>query len=52
MVDYRKLYYRLFGALADAVEALEQSEPERAKALLIAAQQDAEDLYITAEESQ
>ena len=50
MVNYQKLYFRLFAAVADAVEALEQNKSERAKELLIRAQQETEELYLSAEE--
>ena len=49
MPDFEKLYYYLFGVLADAVEAIEMENYEEAKELLIAAQQNAEEEYIEAE---
>ena len=49
MVNFEKLYFHLFGAMADAVEALEKKEYEKAKEILIAAQQEAEEKYIDAE---
>ena len=49
MVDFEKLYFHLFGAMANAVEALEKKEYEKAKEILIAAQQKAEAEYIDAE---
>ena len=49
MVDYRKLYFHLFGVLADAVEAIEAGNSEKAREILIAAQQAAEEEYINAE---
>ena len=48
MVDYKQLYFHVFAAVADAVEALEQSEPIRAKQMLIAAMQEAEEQYLKA----
>ena len=39
---YKELYFKLFAAMADAVEALEHREPDAAKQLLISAQQEAE----------
>ena len=50
MTDYKTLYFALFAAAADAVEALEQDNAGLAKQILIAAQQKAEDDYICAEE--
>ena len=49
MVNFEKLYFHLFGAMADAVEALEKKEYKKAKEILIAAQQEAEEKYIDAE---
>lgn len=49
MPDYKKLYFKLFAALADAVEALEAADCEAAKRILILAQQEAEETYISAE---
>ena len=47
---YRTLYFRLFSAAADAVEALEYEDLAAAKALLIVALQDAEEQVISEEE--
>lgn len=41
-MDYESLYYRLFAAMADAVEALEKQNYGQAKEILILAQQKAE----------
>ena len=46
MVDFRELYFRLFGVMADAVEELEKENIGRAKEMLIAAMQVAEEKYI------
>ena len=46
MPDYRKLYSILFNSITDALELLEQGNLETAKAILITAQQKAEDEYI------
>ena len=46
MPDFEKLYFRLFSAMADAVEAIEEEEYETAKEILIATQQEAEEAYI------
>ena len=50
MVDYKKLYFSLFAALADATEALEQKETVLALQILIRAQQEAEERYLTEED--
>ena len=50
MTNFRKLYFKLFAAMADAVELLEKGEQERALERLIRAQQEAEEQYISAEE--
>lgn len=47
MPDFEKLYFKLFAALADAVEDLESGDPARAKDRLIRAQQEAEEEYIS-----
>ena len=49
MVDYKELYFHLFGVMADAVEELEKGNVETAKELLIAAMQEAEETYIESE---
>lgn len=49
MPDYKKLYFRLFAAMADAVEYLEQGQPFQAKECLIRAQQEAEEEYLREE---
>ena len=50
MQDYRKLYHLLFNAITDALENIEAGEPETARFLLIRAQQQAEEQYLTAED--
>ena len=50
MPDYKELYFHLFGVLADAVDALEDGDSEKAKELLIQAQQQAEDDYLEEDE--
>ena len=50
-VVYRDLYFTLFGAVADAVEALENNEPLLAKKLLIVAMREAEERIISQEEN-
>ena len=48
-MDYQALYYKLFNAFTDILEALEAQNYGQAKALLIAAQQETEELYINTE---
>lgn len=48
-MDYQALYYKLFNAFTNILEALEAQNYGQAKALLIAAQQESEQLYIDAE---
>ena len=47
MPDYKKLYFMLFAAMADAVEDLEQENYGAAKQRLISAQQEAEEEYLS-----
>ena len=49
MTDYQKMYTTLFNAITDALEQMEKQNYGTAKDVLIAAQQQAEDIYITAE---
>jgi len=49
MPDYRALYFKLFAAMADAVEHLEEGRPFLAKERLISAQQEAEEEYLKEE---
>ena len=49
MMDDKKMYTTLFNAVTDAVEKMEAQNYGNAKALLIAAQQKAEEIYITAQ---
>jgi len=51
MTDYKKLYYKLFNAVTDALEALEQLNVGQAKELLLRAQQEAEELYLSEEDA-
>ena len=46
---YESLYYKLFAAVANAVESLERSEPAAARNALIAAMRDAEETVVSAE---
>ena len=50
MEELPKYYTNLFNGVSDAIEALQHFDYEEALAVLIQAQQDAEELYIDAEE--
>ena len=53
MIPYKKMYFHLFNRITDALEALEaleRGEAERARAVLIAAQQEGEELYLSADD--
>ncbi len=50
MPDYRPLYFKLFAALADAVDALEAANYGRARDILMAAQQLTEEQFMDADE--
>lgn len=52
MEDYKSLYFSLFGAVADATDALEQGNLELARTILIEAQKTAEENYISMKESE
>jgi hypothetical protein len=47
---YRDLYYKLFAAIADAVEFLENNEPLAAKKTMIAVMREAEEITVSSEE--
>ena len=49
MTDYRKMYSTLFNAITDALAQIENQNHGDAKSTLIAAQQKAEEMYITAQ---
>ena len=49
---YKELYYKLFAATADAVEDIEQANYGKALQRLIAAQQEAEERYVSAEDEE
>ena len=51
MQDYQKLYTMLFNACTDAVEAMDRMDFGTARTLLVRAQQEAEERYLSAEES-
>jgi hypothetical protein len=49
-MNYEKLYGILFNGITDALDMLEREEWQRAKSILMRAQQAAEDYYIEGEE--
>ena len=49
MEDFKKLYFYLFGKVADALEELEKENIGRAKEMLVTAMQEAEERYIEEE---
>ena len=49
MPDYKELYFNLFAKIADASDALELGDSEKAFSILIEAQQRAEELYLREE---
>lgn len=48
-MDYEKLYHLLFNVITDALEQMESQNFGTAKETLITAQQEAEELYMSAE---
>lgn len=48
---YQKMYLTLFNAVTDALRLLEQGDAQGAKKLLEQAQQEAEELYIAADDA-
>ena len=46
MTDYKTMYLHLFNRVTDAVNALEAMNFGQAKALLVCAQQEAEERYL------
>ena len=48
-MDYEKLYHLLFNAITDALKQMESQNFVTAKETLITAQQEAEELYMSAE---
>lgn len=51
MPNYQHLYTLLFNAITDALRQMDAQNPAAAKLLLIIAQQQAENLYISDEEN-
>ena len=47
---FKTMYLHLFNRVTDALRALEAGDPTQARALLIAAQQECEALYLSADE--
>ena len=50
MPNYEKLYFTLFNSLTDAIEEMERQNYGNAVAILQAAQQQAEELYMDQED--
>lgn len=50
MPNYQELYFKLFGAVADALEHMEEDNYGLARQTLISAQQEAEEEYISRED--
>ena len=48
-MNYEKMYHLLFNAITDALAQIEKQKYGDAKSTLIAAQQKAEEMYITAQ---
>lgn len=49
-MDYKQLYALLFNASTDALEQIDEQNYGKARDILIAAQQDVEEIYINAED--
>ena len=49
MENYQKMYSTLFNAITDSLDQIEKQKYGDAKSALIAAQQKAEEMYITAQ---
>ena len=47
---YKKLYFHLFNAVTDALQAIEQQNYGQAAALLVTAQQETEEMYMDEDE--
>ncbi len=50
MANYKQLYFNLFAAVADAIEAMDRLDFNTAREILIQAEQAAEEQYLSAEE--
>ncbi|MBQ4582767.1 MAG: hypothetical protein IJB04_05970 [Oscillospiraceae bacterium] len=49
---YRTMYYTLFNAVTDALNAMEQQNYGQARALLVAAQQQSEEIFMDSDEDE
>ena len=47
MVNYQKMYTKLFNAITDAIESIQQGKTDTAKEILIKAQIETENIYIS-----
>ena len=50
MIDYRKMYHVLFNAITDALNNIEKGNTNGATQILVAAQQQTEEIYIESNE--
>ena len=48
MVPYKKMYFHLFNRITDALEHLEKNHIADAREILIRAQQEGEEMYVSA----
>lgn len=48
---YKKLYYYLFNMVSDAIEMIDNGQCNMAREILIKAQQETEEIYISAHET-
>ena len=49
-MDYKKMYFHLFNAITDALSDMENGYPSAAGQRLIRAQQETEEMYISADD--
>ena len=49
-MNYKKMYFHLFNAITDALRDMENGDPSSAGRRLIRAQQETEEMYISADE--
>ena len=47
---YKEMYYHLFNAVTDAIDALTKGNTMQARWILVKAQQDCEEIYLESEE--
>lgn len=47
MSVYKNIYLKLFNAVTDAIREIESKNPHKARQILVDAQRDCEDTYIT-----